>query len=377
MAGARRRAAGGRKARPIDARSLGEALSYPGIDPRTWISYATVDGDPVDHDDELGYLIPITLQPSQVQQTAVVGQQIAGDGEGEHWPFVEGDTVLVAIPHGMERGGPVIFCRLSNARAKPPKIVAGQLAGKNNLSYRKTRTARLEEYGDRWTVRSAVSEALISIETTGTITLRDGGKGALQLSSDAFAYQGGNPDIPGQLCVLQFDLPAVRATIAAGEAQLTLSSIASTPSFPLSSNSLLSVPSNLQISSGGNLAAEHAASAESVANFLLQFETLFLTAMGTAFGAMGTPLGASLGAFGAGFTTAWTTAMSTAFAAFVSSLPTTIAGAASTAAVTPQIPAVASAIFAAFLAQPPKVTPGVPGVGQPTPGLGAAATLIG
>ena len=46
--------------RPLDMRSLGEALSHPGIDPRIWVSLATVDDEEVVWDQDLGALIPIT-----------------------------------------------------------------------------------------------------------------------------------------------------------------------------------------------------------------------------------------------------------------------------------------------------------------------------
>jgi hypothetical protein len=365
MAGARRRPAGSRRARPLDARSLGEALSYPGIDGRTWVSYATVDADPVEHDDELGYLVPVTLQPSQVQNYAVVGQSVAGDGEGEHVPFVEGDTCLVAVPHGMERAGLVIIARLSNQRAKPPKIAAGQNATKNNLSYRKSRAPRVEEYGDRWTVRSATSEALIGFEANGTITLRDGGKGALQLSSDAMAYQSGDGT-----CTLQFDLVAGRMTLAAGEATLILSSVAAGTSPPILSNSILSVPAALQVASSGNLAAEHVATTEAVVHVLALLLPALAGFAATTLSAVVTPTpGDPLGPI--------LTGPLVAALAIPATLSALLSAVVASAATTPQDPATASAIVAAFLAQPPKVTPVVPAAGQLTPGLGCAGTLVG
>lgn len=373
----------GKIARPIDARSLAEALAFPGIDPRTWFSFATVDPEIVDveFDEDHGYLVPITLQPSQVQGVAVCAQGTTGQAEGEHVPFVEGDTLVVGIMHGMERAGVVVLGRVSNARAQPPKTVAGQDATKNNSAWRKQRAPHLEEYGDRWTVRQASSEALLNVDASGTWTMRDGGKGVLQLSSDVFSYQSGDSTM-----VLQFDLAASRFSLQCGEAMLALSSMASIADLPLSTSSVLSVPGSMQIASSGNVAGEHAASAESVANFTLQWFQLFLTALASALSSIGAVLAAGALADPGGVAPVaiplaplgalWTGAMAPVNA-LLTALPGFLAGGAAAAVAAPQNPAVAAAIFSAFLAQPPKVTPPLLGTGQMTPGLGSQGTLIG
>lgn len=382
--GTRRRSSRGKVARPIDARSLGEALAFPGIDPRTWFSFATVDPEVSDmeFDEDHGYLVPITLQPSQVQCTGVCMQGTAGQAEGEHVPFVEGDTLVVGIVQGMERAGVVVLGRVSNARAQPPKTVAGQDSTKNNSAWRKQRAPHLEEYGDRWTIRQASSEALLNVDAGGTWTMRDGGKGVLQLSSDVFSYQSGDLTM-----ILQFDLAASRFSLQCGEAMLALSSLESLSDLPMSISSVLSVPGSMQIASSGNLAGEHAASVEGTANFTLQWFQLFLTALVAALDGVGATLaaGALVGTLTPPTAVAvplaplgalWSAAMAPVDA-LVASLPGFIAGGATAAAGAPQNPAIGGAIFAAMLAQPPKAVPAVPPLGQTQPGLGAAGLLIG
>ncbi len=371
-----------RVARLPDMRALGEALSFAGIDPRTWVSFATVDPDEVTFDSSQGYLVPVTLQPSQVQCLAVCLLQTSGDGEGEHVPYVEGDTLLVALPLGMERSGVVVLGRVANDRAPPPAAVAGQDATLNNFAWRKQRAPHLEEYGDRWTVRQAASEALLSIDKAGTVTIRDGGKNALQLSSDVFAYQSNIPvGAPGNTtCSLQFDLAATRFTVQAGEATLALSSMASLPNPPMLNNSLLSVPGALQIASGGNVAAEHVATVEGTANFLYWFMVIYQTTFLELFAGMGAALALTLGPFGAGFGTAWLTAVGVVATGLnPAAMAGLLAGASTTASVTPQNPIVGGALFTALQAQAlrPKQVPAVPPLGQTMPGLGAASTLAG
>lgn len=376
----RRRAAGTRKPRPIDARSLGEALSYPGIDPRTWLSYGTVDEDGVAFDEDMGPLVPVTLQPSQTQVMCAVGSMVAGDLEGEYTPFIEGDTVLVAIPHGMERGTPAIIARFNNARAKFPDQAASQDTTKNALSFRRVRSPHVDEYGARYTLRHAVAESLIGLDDDGTITIRDGSKGAIQMTSDAFGYQSGDAKF-----VLQFDYIGKRLTLQVDDTLLLLSAGGAVPRV-----SSLSTPTPFLLSTGSNPAAEHATSTEASTNVLFQALKLYQTAVEQALNSFGSSIPATLAVTGtanlstgavtgtavtAPITTAWTTTM-TAITTITNTLNALVAGGVSQAAVTPQDAAIAAAIFSAFAAAQQKPA-GVPAQGQLQPGIGCKALFIG
>lgn len=365
----------GRIPRMPDVRSFAEALSFAGIDPRTWISYATVDGgEDVAFDEDHGYLVPVTLQPSQVQCVGVCMQQTAGDSEGEHVPFVEGDTLVVALPHGMERAGVIVLGRVSNNRAKPPSMVAGQDSTKNNMAWRKQRVPHLEEYGDRYTIRQAASEALFNIDKAGIVTIRDGGKGVLQMSSDIFSYQSGDTQFS-----LQYDVAAARFTITNGTATFAISSLLSIADLPMSISSVLSVPGSMQIAAAGNLAGEHASSVEGTGNFLFWAFTQVLTPLITALTGLTTVMTAAVtNAPGTPLFVPGALAPTiAALAALIPGLSGFIASAATTAATTPQNPAIGTAIFGAMTAQPPKQVPAVPPQGQVMPGLGSQGLLIG
>jgi len=95
---------------PLDVGRLAQAVSRPGIDPRTWVSLAIinevvfVEGD--------GLFCSITLMPSQTQEMARVGTIYAGNGWGLYAPLHENDEVLVEAPSGDPNEGLVITQRL-------------------------------------------------------------------------------------------------------------------------------------------------------------------------------------------------------------------------------------------------------------------------
>lgn len=101
----------------IDVRRLGEALSYPGIDPREWLALATVEGWGFDADE--GIFVDVRYQHSGQPDTCYLGTTYAGAEFGEHSPVEVGDTVLVATPMGDPGYGPIIINRWNNSGDKP------------------------------------------------------------------------------------------------------------------------------------------------------------------------------------------------------------------------------------------------------------------
>src|SRR5690349_17593333 len=75
------------RARVGDQATMAHAFSSPGIDPRQWCSYATVDDDgngkaaiEFDEDDGQPY-VQVTLHPTEIPVRARVGASVAGAGE--------------------------------------------------------------------------------------------------------------------------------------------------------------------------------------------------------------------------------------------------------------------------------------------------------
>lgn len=341
----------------FDHATFGQAYAAPGMDPRTWISYAIVDvpgdgqGDSqtVEFDRDDGQLyVNLTLKPSDVPLRARVGMTAAGSGEAIYFPFCGGEEVLVAIPEGNLQAGAVILCRLNNAYdGFPFDSVGGGDPTKNATAIFRTRTPLTIESGASVQIRSAAAGALLLLSGQGNITLRDAKANVLQMSPDVFGFQNGDGDI-----VMQLDLNAKRYTLSIGQVALTLSGDAASAN----PQSLLQVPSTLAVGTSGlsiNTAAEHVLTAEAFANLFVQF----WLAVGVA--NPGPLTGVALAA-----------AMATLF-------PASIA----TASATPQTPPVGAALAAAF-ANPAmlaaKVLPSSVALGyQSFPGIGCAGFLAG
>lgn len=138
--------------RPIDSATAAAAYARPGQDTRSWVSFGLVHHqDPkqiVTFDEEYGCpLVCVTLQPSGSNVHCRVSSMVAGNGEGEWHPFVEGDEVLVVLPEGHESAGPVIIGRLNNSLDKfPMDSVAGQDPTTNVFAFRRRRTPFIEEF---------------------------------------------------------------------------------------------------------------------------------------------------------------------------------------------------------------------------------------
>lgn len=348
----------GRMRRSVDQRSMAEGFSYPGIDPRQWLSYATVDTEnPVVFDAEYGPLIACTLQPSKVQVTCRVAMQIAGNGEGEYSPFIAGDEVLVAIPEGNERSDCAIIGRFTNAIDKfPMESVAGQDPTTNSFAFQRRRTPFIQEYAGPIMLRSALSEAFIAIDARGAITLRDGAKGALQMSADVLGYQSGDSD--GKF-MLQLDLAGGRFTLRVDDALFVLSSSSASPQ-----TSTIRTPGAFQVMANEQPPNEHVITTEAIGAVLDAWQITFMTALTAAWAPIVTPIaGAPLGPV-----------LTAALAAVFN--PAVLAAAFTTASAGALNPAVGAAIFGAFQSTGPK-PPAVPGTGQARPGIGCVGFLSG
>src|SRR5262245_23950415 len=99
------------------------------MDMRQWCSYGTVDPETddeksVEFTDDYGPLVNVTIQPSGLPVRCRVASFVAGAGEGEWYPYIAGDEVIVMFPGGSELNA-VIVGRLSNGLDKPAASVGG------------------------------------------------------------------------------------------------------------------------------------------------------------------------------------------------------------------------------------------------------------
>lgn len=268
----------------LDAKTIASLFSFPGIDPRTWVSIGLVmaaqqvDGETVnsvEFDEDLGPLVNVTLQPTNVSVRCRVASVIAGNGEGEYVPFVEGDEVLVVIPDGQTMSSPVIIGRMNNGVDKwPSESIAGQDPKKNTFAFRRVRTPFIQEYASTYMVRCAANGAFLLMSDKGSITLRDGSKGALQMGPDMFGYSEGvagenNPSSsPAPKMLFQLDLTGRRMSLQVDDALLQMNSSQADNN---AGNTILATASEFQVICGTNVASENVATWEAVLALLNAF----------------------------------------------------------------------------------------------------------
>lgn len=336
----------------VDLRTFAEGLSGPGMDPRQWISYGLVEGQTegdtepeVVFDEQYGPLVKVILEPSKTPVYCRVAGFVAGNGEGEYHPFVKGDEVLVALPEGSERSDCVIIGRLNNAIDKfPMASVAGQDPTTNTFGFRRCRTPVVHEYAGPYTIRSAVTGALIGFDSKGSVTILNGDSSGIQVGSDVIGLS--NKDGSS---LIQLDLTNKHIVLRLDDAVLTLSATGASPE-----NNTLSVPGALNIITNGNASTEHVATTESVAHLV---------------GHMVMQLGAAIALANPGPLTGAGLAALVAVAVADPAYALAVAA----AAAAPITPLTIAAIATAFGAGVPKV----PSFPQTQPGIGCSGLIVG
>ena len=141
----------------------------------------------------------------------------------QHFPFISGDEVVVAITQGDERAGNLIIGRCNQAKDTWPTVVAGQDATKNSFAFTRTRSPYVFETASSWMVRSAGTGAYIAMGVDGSITITDADKAFLSFNPDFIGFQ----DKTGAL-LLQLDLQDGNVAVQASTAKLTVDPTAST-----------------------------------------------------------------------------------------------------------------------------------------------------
>lgn len=309
-------------------------------DEKQWVSYGTVadeaNEDIVIFDEDAGQVyVKVVLHPSEIPVYCRVAGQSGGDGEGEWNPFVQGDEVLCVIPQGHERAGVAIIARMNNQIDKfPMESVAGQDPTTNTFAFRRRRSPFLEEYGGPILFRQTSTGALIGIDETGAVTIRDGQGAALQISPDAFNFQS-KPVDGSPKFILQMDMTGGHFVARCDDAVFNISSSKGKPEV-----NTITVPGPLSVGTLGNAPIEHVVTTEALANILTVLLSLLPFPI-----PMTPPLAA-----------------------------TAMAGAITAAGKAPLNPLVAAAIMAAFATQPGKMPNPM---GQLLPGIGCAGFNAG
>lgn len=202
--------------------SIRELGSGPGTDTRQWTSYGTVipdagstrsvrfsdsSGAPLAH----GVLVDVKLHPSGTVVPCRVASMCAGNGEGEFYPFVAGDEVLVAITEGDERAGCVILGRLNQSHDVFPQTVAGMDVTQNNFGFRRHVAPFVVEVGQGYVIRQAPTGAQLAFDQTGQVWLADADGSQLAMTPDVVSLM-----LVGETVGLQIDVSNQQVNLVAG-----------------------------------------------------------------------------------------------------------------------------------------------------------------
>lgn len=274
-----------------------EIVSGPGTDTRQWCSWGQVipgtaaapsirfkdgQGNALPH----GVLIDVKLEPSGVVVPCRLISPCAGNGEGEYHPYVAGDEVLVLIPEGDERAGCAIVGRANQAHDAFPATVAGMDVTQNNLGFKRHIMPFVTEVGQSWSVRSAGTNAAITMDQIGQILINGADGALLSMGPDVITLMSKD-----QQSGLQIDV---------GDDMVLLK--ATTASFVLdAANSQFQSKGTLSISASGNPGVNHVTTTEAVTQILSGLLTALAAVLTPqAFPLTGTTLGALLAVPGPG-----------------------------------------------------------------------------
>lgn len=101
-----------------DSQRIAEGMSYPGIDPRTWVSMARIDDDEdaIVWNEDLGWLVDVTFVGGEFDGEGPVNCRVASmlqvSGVTHQRPSHAGALVVVVIPNGDPNDDAVIVAQL-------------------------------------------------------------------------------------------------------------------------------------------------------------------------------------------------------------------------------------------------------------------------
>ena len=189
-----------------DVGRLARAVSRPGIDPRTWITLATVID--IAFDAVHGVFVDVQFQPEGTKETCLLGSQYTCDGGGLFCPLAVGDLVLVAVPGGECDHGPTIIAQMWNKTTAP----APEMAGANGEDTTTDIIWRVSK-GKKMKVLTTDGEIDITADGAGKIVITSSGSGDIEVtSSTTIKVNAPNVllgDSPGAPVARQGDLVSV------------------------------------------------------------------------------------------------------------------------------------------------------------------------
>lgn len=126
----RRRFLGSRR---VDVERIGEAVSRPGIDPRTWVTLGRTEAD-LDarwYDPDRGWVVDVLTHGTTCHGQSVPCRMLGAfpglEGYGEYRPPASDEEVVIVFPGGESDEDPIVLGVVTNSDGGgAPKMVAGR-----------------------------------------------------------------------------------------------------------------------------------------------------------------------------------------------------------------------------------------------------------
>lgn len=197
-----------RRRRSWDVERIAEAVSRPGIDPRTWGSSSRIDDDPeaLNYLPSSGWVVDVTFHGSDLDGQNQVPARVInlgppGDGYGEYIPPDPDCEAAVLVPGGDPENGPIVLGYLTNEDGcAPPAEInqipidaeaessSGSAVSPYDTEFKRSPHHRREEYAlDRYVqARNHVIEAAEQVK----LALRDPQQSFLRSEAFTDSLQG-------------------------------------------------------------------------------------------------------------------------------------------------------------------------------------------
>lgn len=255
--------------RRLDISRLSSVASRPGVDPRTWITWASVRD--IGFDAEQGIFADVTFIPTGETETVFVGSDYAGGEFGAYSPIEVGDIVVVAIPNGDPGAGGIIVGRAWRGADKPSaNFKADQQVDGNDVPTDNV-VLRVRP-GKKYVIRTSDSggDIDIKVEGDGATTVENAGSGAItvkQTGTGGVSVTTNSGDISinsgsGSLKLEDASQPYVRGTDYSNALSSFLTALTTYTASLAAGNPLLPV-----------LISVAASAAASLAPSIIQFQT--------------------------------------------------------------------------------------------------------
>lgn len=165
----------------IDTNRLASAVSRPGIDPRAWLVFASVDM--IVFDSKAGMYANCTIQPTGEDISVMVCAKYAGNKFGSWEPVAIDDIVVVGIPGGDRNNGGVLIGRMYRESDPPPDELSANTNVDGDTADATRNVVMVVEPKQKYIIRTSDDGGDIDVKVmgNGTVNIEAAGSGDMHV----------------------------------------------------------------------------------------------------------------------------------------------------------------------------------------------------